>query len=234
LPNSYKKRLTFFPFSLTFFFSVKISRKKNDEPKMSPSVNKSTSSLNSISQHDESSVIKVDMRGNSLYTPHNNPENPFAFTPQQLSALQDPKNIELLHTYGGLDGVAQGLHADTGNGLNPNRKIDSNITLNDITSDKQQIKAPGSDVEYVEDVEGVEDVQDKSAPKTAMPTPTGPYAKRMTVFGANVLPAVKGKNLFQLMWMAFNDKTLVNKIKIETNSIIVVTILIHKYRFYLL
>lgn len=201
------------PFFLLFI--IFITRKR-----MTSSINnKSTSSLHSISQQDESSsIVKLDMRGDSLYTPHNDPENPFAFTPQQLSALQDPKNIELLHTYGGLEGVAKGLHANIHHGLDPSYKIDSNITLNDITFDKQQIKESASVAEPAlqEDIEEEEDKSKKKLKKspTALglpPTPTGPFAKRMTIFGANVLPTVKGKNLFQLMWMAFNDKTLVRK-----------------------
>ncbi|KAI9339257.1 PMCA-type calcium-translocating P-type ATPase [Pilaira anomala] len=134
----------------------------------------------------------------ALTTPHSNPTNPFAFTPDQLAALQDPKNIELLHTYGGLDGVAKGLHANVHTGLDPHTSFDSNITLMDITHDKQQIK----DSIMTEHVESVE----QQHPTEHI---TGPYAKRSQIFGLNLLPPVKGKNLFQLMWLAFNDKTLI-------------------------
>jgi Ca2+-transporting ATPase len=160
--------------------------------------NNSTSSIHSISQH-ESSSIKVDMR-DSLTTPHSNSSNPFAFIPDQLAALQDPKNIELLHLYGGLKGLEKGLHADTKTGLNPNTSIDSNITLNDVTNDKDQLKEK---TEYIEDI-------DQPKHHEITHDATGPYAKRIAIFGSNVLPPVKGKSLLQLMWMAFNDKTLVN------------------------
>ncbi|CAO3632203.1 unnamed protein product [Mucor fragilis] len=35
------------------------------------------------------------------------------------------------------------------------------------------------------------------------------FAQRYSIFGKNALPPVKGKSIFQLMWMAFNDKTLI-------------------------
>ncbi|OAD07131.1 hypothetical protein MUCCIDRAFT_19942, partial [Mucor lusitanicus CBS 277.49] len=105
--------------------------------------------------------------------------NPFAFTPDQLAALQDPKNIDLLHTYGGLDGVAKGLHADVHHGLTPNTTADKHITLNDITLDASKL------------------------------TTASTFAQRYSIFGRNALPPVKGKSIFQLMWMAFNDKTLI-------------------------
>ncbi|KAG1222878.1 hypothetical protein G6F68_020514 [Rhizopus microsporus] len=83
--------------------------------------------------------ISVDMR-DQLMTPHSDPSNPFAFTPDQLSALQDPKNIQLLHAYGGLNGVAKGLHANIKAGLTSSDDFDSKVTLNDITLDQSLIK----------------------------------------------------------------------------------------------
>ncbi|KAG1465460.1 hypothetical protein G6F56_004882 [Rhizopus delemar] len=135
--------------------------------------------------------VSVEMR-DYLTAPHADPSNPFAFTSDQLSALQDPKNIVLLHAYGGLNGVAKGLHANTKTGLSPSTVIDSNITLNDITLDHTLIKEQSS---LVQPTELTEDGK--------------PFHKRRSVFGENVLPVVKGKNLFQLMWMAFKDKTLI-------------------------
>lgn len=144
---------------------------------------------------NESSSIKVDMR-DALTTPHSDPDNPFAFRPEQLAALHDPKNIELLHTFGGLDGVAKGLHANVHTGLDPNTVFSPHITLYDITNDKQQIKDQVNSEDHV-----IPPITEEH---------TGPYAKRATYFGSNILPVVKGKNLFDLMWIAFNDKTLVN------------------------
>ncbi|KAG1551035.1 hypothetical protein G6F51_002092 [Rhizopus arrhizus] len=135
--------------------------------------------------------ISVDMR-DQLMTPHSDPSNPFAFTPDQLSALQDPKNIQLLHAYGGLNGVAKGLHANIKSGLTSSDDFDSKVTLNDITLDQSLIKEASPSVQQTEIKEDGK-----------------PFHKRRSIFGENILPEVKGKNLFQLMWMAFNDKTLI-------------------------
>lgn len=150
--------------------------------------------------------IQVDMR-DSLTTPHSNPTNPFAFSPDQLAALQDPKNIDLLHTYGGLDGVAKGLHADVHHGLIPNTTADKNITLYDITLDSSKLTTATSAMT-------IDDPQKEHEPKlkksaTSLSIIPSQFTQRYSIFGKNALPPVKGKSIFQLMWMAFNDKTLI-------------------------
>ncbi|KAG0178616.1 hypothetical protein DFQ29_003219 [Apophysomyces sp. BC1021] len=84
-----------------------------------------------------STETKLDMREN-LTTPHNDPSNPFAFTPEQLSALMDPKNLALLRTYGGLDGVTRGIHANLQSGLVEDAKIETSVTLCDVMSESIQ------------------------------------------------------------------------------------------------
>ncbi|KAG1071114.1 hypothetical protein G6F42_026057 [Rhizopus arrhizus] len=88
--------------------------------------------------------VKIDLRDN--LTPHNDPSNPFAFVPEQLSSLMDPKNVPLLRTYGGLEGVARGLHVDLASGLTPNAPAHQNITLDQVIRDKD-------DSVYVEEIE---------------------------------------------------------------------------------
>ncbi|CAO3621403.1 unnamed protein product [Cunninghamella blakesleeana] len=124
--------------------------------------------------------IKVDMIDYTL--PHNNEQNPFAFSPDQLSALMDPKNLPLLHTFGGLEGVARGLHANPTTGLPSDQpdKITNTITLNQIQNNEP-----------------------------SQPSSLSLDDPRVSIFGNNVLPPVKSKNIFQLMWIAFQDKTLI-------------------------
>ncbi|CEP07016.1 hypothetical protein [Parasitella parasitica] len=156
--------------------------------------------------------IQVDMR-ESLTRPHSDASNPFAFTPDQLSALQDPKNIDLLHTFGGLDGVARGLHADVHHGLIPNTTADKHITLNDITLDSSKLTTATALTAATDDDDAQQQALRKE-PKlkksaTSHSIIPSEFAQRYSVFGKNALPAVKGKSIFQLMWMAFNDKTLI-------------------------
>ncbi|CAO0790967.1 unnamed protein product [Mucor circinelloides] len=152
--------------------------------------------------------IQVDMR-ESLTTPHSNPSNPFAFTPDQLAALQDPKNIDLLHTYGGLDGVAQGLHADIHHGLTPNTTADKHITLNDITLDSSKLTSASTIMPTEVDQDQAPPNKQLKKSATSHSIIPSQFAQRYSIFGKNALPPVKGKSIFQLMWMAFNDKTLI-------------------------
>lgn len=152
--------------------------------------------------------IQVDMR-ESLTTPHSNPSNPFAFTPDQLAALQDPKNIDLLHTYGGLDGVAQGLHADVHHGLTPNTTADKHITLKDITLDSSKLTSASSVMSTDADQDQAPPNKQLKKSATSHSIIPSQFAQRYSIFGKNALPPVKGKSIFQLMWMAFNDKTLI-------------------------
>ncbi|KAI8057559.1 PMCA-type calcium-translocating P-type ATPase [Gilbertella persicaria] len=151
-------------------------------------------------QHES---IQVDMR-DSLTTPHSDPTNPFAFTPDQLAALQDPKNIELLHTFGGLEGVAKGLQADVHHGLTPNTTHQQHISLKDVTSDASKLTVVHTPSEIHEKPQ-----LKKSATFLSTQERHSLFSQRVSVFGANTLPPVKAKNIFQLMWMAFQDKTLI-------------------------
>ncbi|KAG2226158.1 hypothetical protein INT45_003303 [Circinella minor] len=131
--------------------------------------------------------IKIDMR-EDLVTAHNDNNNPFAFIPSQLEALMDPKNLDLLIKYGGLEGVARGLHAELHTGLSPNAEISNKVTLNSIMNESNNTNSANADTSI---------------------KPINNLEQRTHVFGTNVLPQIKGKNIFQLMFLAFRDKTLI-------------------------
>lgn len=138
-------------------------------------------SSNNDQSEDPSTLIptpsdhtKVDI---DLLSPHSDPSNPFAYIPTQLASLMDPKNLQLLASLGGLEGVAKGLHADVQHGLSPAANIDSAVSM--------------------------------SSPEMHPFEPSNNFDKRIAVFGTNRLPEAKAKNIFQLMFLAFRDKTLV-------------------------
>ncbi|KAI7903186.1 PMCA-type calcium-translocating P-type ATPase [Cokeromyces recurvatus] len=153
-------------------------------------------------------AVKIDLRDH--LTPHNDTSNPFAFTPEQLSALMDPKNLPLLRSYGGLEGVARGLHSDLQKGLIPYTSPHQNITLNQIFKEKD-------DSVYVEEVEckrtpTLHSLARQLTHRTdiSVPTPdTAAFPQRKEFFGTNTLPDAKSKSIFHLMWIAFQDKTLI-------------------------
>lgn len=145
---------------------------------------------------NDKDVVHIDMR-ELLTTPHQQENNPFAFTPSQLSALHDPKNLDLLYIYGGLHGVAKGLFTDIHHGLDSSATLQSSISLEQVTLDPSKLKQ----AQHIENI--ASELKEQHDPTTNSDN------KRTSIFGANVLPPIKGKNLLQLMWMAFQDKTLI-------------------------
>ncbi|KAF9436332.1 hypothetical protein BGZ76_004259 [Entomortierella beljakovae] len=109
----------------------------------------------------------------------NNNNGPFNHTPDQFSILYDPKSIKLLKEYGRLPGIVQSLHADTEKGLST-----ANRPLSAVVSDKDNTT-----------------FNEKS--------PSISIADRTQYFGRNVLPVRKPKTIFQLMWMALQEKILI-------------------------
>lgn len=166
--------------------------------------------------------------------PHNDPKNPFAFTPAQLSSLIDPKNLLVLRGLGGLDGLFCGLHSDPNYGLSIEESapfepvrlqdiLDKRVLPLDISknSTKTDIVLPLSvpDAKYNSGLVATTNQTVSKLSETALIEPSaevgvkkagvGLFAQRKAVFGVNVLPEVPTKNIFQLMWMALQDKILV-------------------------
>ena len=74
------------------------------------------------------------------------PDNPFAFTPKQLSKLHDPKDLNVLRQMGGLEGLIFGLQTDIETGLSKDEDhLSGKVTLQDVwfeieTRKKQQVQ----------------------------------------------------------------------------------------------
>ncbi|KAG0206832.1 hypothetical protein BGX28_001817 [Mortierella sp. GBA30] len=118
--------------------------------------------------------------------PDHRPVNngPFSFTPDELMNLIDPKSPEKLESYGGVLGVLAGLHADPVKGLST-----ANQPLGAVISHAENEKASAS-----------------AHGKATLPAS---LEDREQFFGRNVLPKRKPKTIFQLMWMALQDKILI-------------------------
>ncbi|CAI2161661.1 17506_t:CDS:2 [Funneliformis geosporum] len=130
-----------------------------------------------------------------------NISNPFAFTPTQLYRLIDPKNLSLLKSYGGIDGLIKGLHSDPQAGLSRDESTPlKQISFKDITKD---LPEDGSIIENEED----------NAQQTLVvgqiPEEGAPFYQRIKAFGTNLLPEKKPKSIFQLMWIAMQEKVLI-------------------------
>ncbi|KAG2184768.1 hypothetical protein INT43_000681 [Umbelopsis isabellina] len=181
-----------------------------------PSESAPQSPLYAPSTHEDNHRSTNNLSIHNYLQPHDDAGNPFAFTTDQLGALYDPKNIELLAAYGGLEGVAKGLHSNIKTGLSSDEQAPFEpVTLSDITDTQIDYKVASDTKDTADHKEATESEETKKHPpkKTnsvlSHTATNSRYAQRISSFGANVLPEAKGKNIFQLMWMAFKDKTLI-------------------------
>lgn len=121
--------------------------------------------------------------------------NKFAFSPGQLGKLYNPKSLGAFHALGGLDGLEKGLRTDRKAGLSIDEQhLDGTVTFEEATM--RTSHKISKDEEYT------------ATHNT--PTHTGPesFSDRKRVFSDNRLPTRKPKNIFQLAWIAYNDKVL--------------------------
>ncbi|CAO3591880.1 unnamed protein product [Absidia cylindrospora] len=169
---------------------------------------KNGSSLSSVKAATEKEQVKLTMTDPMLQHTDNN--NPFAFTPTQLATLMDPKNLPLLSQFGGLQGVARGLHAKLQSGLSATPELEQikyAISLNEvIPKDNNEEDPPTTNIQHYES--SINSTTTTTTTTTTPPSSTL-FDSRASIFGHNVLPPAKSKNIFELMWMAFKDKTLI-------------------------
>jgi Ca2+-transporting ATPase len=127
--------------------------------------------------------------------------NPFAFSPGQLGKLFNPKSLGAFHALGGLRGLEKGLRTDRLSGLSVDeKKLDGSISFEEATS-----LSP-------EDLKSKDD-EDPALARTATTGTThmndDSFLDRKRVFSDNVLPEKKAKSIFELAWLAYNDKVLI-------------------------
>jgi Ca2+-transporting ATPase len=123
--------------------------------------------------------------------------NKFAFSPGQLGKLYNPKSLGAFYALGGLDGIEKGLRTDRKAGLSiDEQSLDGVVTFEEATTvhNKQSPKSS----------------PDHGAAHTSAANEAGQnaFADRKRVFSDNRLPVRKPKNIFQLAWIAYNDKVL--------------------------
>ncbi|KAF2434224.1 calcium-translocating P-type ATPase, partial [Tothia fuscella] len=120
--------------------------------------------------------------------------NSFAFSPGQLSKLLNPKNLAALQALGGLDGIEKGLRTNRSTGLSADEtNLDGAVTFEEATHggiSNTSSAGPG----------GL---------KTASTGQTGSFTDRKRIFKDNRLPEKKAKTIWQLAWIAYNDKVLI-------------------------
>lgn len=116
----------------------------------------------------------------------------FAYSVDQLNKLLNPKNFGALGALGGLYGLEKGLRTDVRSGLS----IDETV-LDDTTNfDRVVARSFGTP-------------NDASLDESAMNQPQDRFADRRRVFGINKLPEKKLKSIWELVWIAYNDRVLI-------------------------
>ncbi|KAK5168038.1 plasma membrane calcium [Saxophila tyrrhenica] len=123
--------------------------------------------------------------------------NPFAFTPGQMGKMFNPKSLGAFHAVGGLAGLEKGLRSDRLGGLSVDEKgLDGAVSFQDATT----VGSPSSDSTIVAEPEMAKESGNEVS---------GTYDDRKRIFGDNRLPQKKTKTIFELMWLAYNDKVLI-------------------------
>lgn len=120
-------------------------------------------------------------------------DNKFAFSPGQLNKLLNPKSLSAFYALGGLSGIEKGLRTDRKAGLSVDEcRLDGVVSFEEATTPSQGRQASTRNV---------------NEPATTQ-RPSDSFADRKRVFSDNRLPEHRPKSLFQLAWMAFDDKIL--------------------------
>ncbi|KAJ5816032.1 ATPase P-type K/Mg/Cd/Cu/Zn/Na/Ca/Na/H-transporter [Penicillium robsamsonii] len=131
-------------------------------------------------------------------------DNKFAFSPGQLNKLLNPKSFAAFYAMGGLRGLEKGLRTDAKSGLSVDETtLDGTVSFDDVVS-------PASST------------SSNNIPKSASPKPSPPaaessvvtqgeevFADRRRIYGDNKLPERKLKTIWELAWIAYNDKVLI-------------------------
>jgi P-type Ca2+ transporter type 2C len=130
-------------------------------------------------------------------------DNPFAFSPGQLSKLFNPKSLPAFCALGGLQGLLLGLRTDGSSGLS----LDE--TALDGTVDLDEITGAASSAFPRNGVPSLGRRRWSTTSSTARHTNAELYVDRKRVFGISRLAERKSKSLLQIMWMTFNDKVLI-------------------------
>ncbi|KZF26326.1 P-type calcium ATPase [Xylona heveae TC161] len=132
-------------------------------------------------------------------------DNKFAFSPGQLTKLFNPKSLGAFYALGGLSGLEKGLRTNCRAGLSMDEgALDGSVSFEDATMSQAAVAAPKGT-----EVPGFERTTTETTTRTAVSGNEDSFIDRRRVFGDNRIPERKAKNIFQLAWMAYNDKILI-------------------------
>jgi P-type Ca2+ transporter type 2C len=127
-------------------------------------------------------------------------ENKFAFTPGQLNKMINPKSLEAFYALGGLAGLEKGLRTDRYSGLSVDEvALDGTISFDDAVRARSTEKELGT----------VKRTTTSGTMGTASEGTSDSFSDRKRIFKDNRLPQKKAKTIWELAWIAYNDKVLI-------------------------
>jgi Ca2+-transporting ATPase len=128
--------------------------------------------------------------------------NKFAFSPGQLNKLLNPKNFGAFRALGGLCGLEKGLRTDLRSGLSMDEtELDGLVSFDEVVS-RTFVSLPKS-------ASSLASPSTIAAGGSSTKQPQGRFSDRRRVFGINKLPERKLKSIWELVWIAYNDKVLI-------------------------
>lgn len=126
-------------------------------------------------------------------------DNPFAFSPGQLSKLLNPKSFAAFHAVRGLGGLEKGLRTSVRGGLSVDEdKLSGNVSFDDVTGHSLASNPPKDP--YVTRTVTSETKKSDTSLK---------FSDRRRVYGDNRIPDRKPKSFWHLAWIAAQDKVLI-------------------------
>ena len=129
-------------------------------------------------------------------------DNKFAFSPGQLSKLVSPKSFAAFYALGGLTGLERGLRTDRLAGLSLDEKsLDGTVSFDQAIAASPQNKDS-------DEVRG-RLVSRTTTSGTSRELGSDSFMDRKRIFKGNHLPEKKAKSIFELAWLAYNDKVLI-------------------------
>ncbi|MCJ1338177.1 hypothetical protein MMC09_003462 [Bachmanniomyces sp. S44760] len=128
----------------------------------------------------------------------------FAFSPGQLSKLLNPKSLAAYHALGGLRGLERGLRTDYRSGLSCDENgLDGTVTFDEARNISEEELATRR-------LEMQRSMTRRSTVGTVPKLESkDSFCDRKRIFKDNHLPEKKAKSIFELAWLAFNDKVLI-------------------------
>ncbi|OTB03628.1 hypothetical protein M426DRAFT_173820 [Hypoxylon sp. CI-4A] len=127
--------------------------------------------------------------------------NPFAYSPGQLTKMLNPKSLSAFYQLGGLAGMEKGLRTNRDTGLSLDEKhLDGRISFEDATNrGESKLSAEGLDSPHTP----------VARSNTHKHGSDESFFDRKRVYGDNRIPEKKGKSFLQLVWITYNDKVLI-------------------------